>query len=461
MQQASQQAYPALRLPLPIEHLAATYALGAPHTKYRTKNEKVMAFLAILYMLYLIILVSAIFFIFISDTQKTWFVWLVWLFFTLTFAICIWLFTSMLAAPRIEVFVCPAGLIYSKKNLLEAIRWDQVEAYWQDISISHDSDTSDTYKYSVQRNDGAKFEFPDEIADIKQLGELIVQQVERYLLPRTIAAYYAGIPITFGDIIVKQQEISVDRSRKLLAWNEIESLNLTEETIDIYRKGNESAWHHQRIAQIASPGVLRGLMNHIIEERAHQQLSQVIAAYNAGSPIVFGRLGLSLQGITIDNGKKTLSWNEVKMINVDVQKREVSISIHTKLLSWQTLRTWMTPDVLVLKGLVDYALRAYRQNVEARLLIQWPQALASFNAGTPLTFGRVSFSLQGIEIDGGRQFLPRHDVSRMYIGSYFGGERLTIAKKGKALAWQTIPVAELGDVDLLQKLIEYLMSNRP
>jgi hypothetical protein len=129
--------------------------------------------------------------------------------------------------------------------------------------------------------------------------------------------------------------------------------------MNIYRKGQESIWHRQRIAQVANPRVLQGLVDHIVQELAQQQL---------------------------------------------------------------------------------------------------PQVLASYNAGIPLTFGRISLSLQGIAVDDGKQFLPWSKVSRLYIGIYIGGERLTIAKKGKVLAWQALPISELGDVDLLQKLIEHIMQ---
>lgn len=454
MQLAPQQTSLTTRLSLQIEQIAATSELGALQARYRSKRQKLLAFFGLLWMAYLIVLFSVVFFL-ISAADRTWWVWLTWLFLMSILFLGIYALFSTLVTAKLEVFVYSAGLIYHKKDSFEAVRWDQVEAYWKDISISRDSDTSDTFHYRLQRSDGTILDFPDDIEAMKILGELIQRNADQHLLPRTIATYRAGNPVTFDEITANTHGVSVERGHKMLLWSEIESIQVDDETLDIYKKAQERTWHHQRVARIASPGVLEGLGNYSIQQLADQQLFHVLAAYRAGSPVTFGRLSLNQQGIALDNGKKFLPWKDVRTVDLDVKERKLSVYSSNKLLGWKTLSTWMTPDSLVLKGLSDHILSELAQTRRARVQHQLPQLLATYNAGLPLTFGRLSLSLQGVAIDGGKKFLPWDDVSYLRLGTYIGGEQLAISKKGRVIVtWQMLPLRELEDADLLREVIE-------
>ena len=362
MQRVPRNASPATQIPLNIEQTAATYQLGTPGTTYR--NSSSLLFGGAAWLVYLGIIFTIIFF-YSPDLNRTWWGWLLWSVFILLILLGIRLFLAH-AAP-LRVFVYPEGLIYNRKNQPEVIRWDQVEAYWEDArrmqaEPEYPGDKVKSYSYRVQRTDGATFEFPSDIAQIENLGRLIKQNVDQHLLPRTLAAYHAGTPISFGDINVDQQEIRVGSGHKTLPWSEFESFDLDEVVMDVYRKGQQSAWYHQSVAKIANPGVLQRLLDSIEQERVRQQLPRAIATYRMGSPVVFGRLNLSLQGIAIDGGKQSLPWSQ---------------------------------------------------------------------------------------------------VARLYVGTYIGGDRLTIIKKGKVLPWQSLLLSQLGDVKMLEELIEHIISVRP
>jgi hypothetical protein len=456
MQHVSPEASSEIHLPWNIEQVAAAHTLGVPHTIYRTKNQRKIAFIGLLWLLYIVILISVIFLFLISGADKTWLIWSAWLFFLLLLFGGIAVFLNNLLAPNIEVFVFTNGMIHHKKDLPEAILWEQIESYWKIVSISRDAEKVDTYHYRVRRSDGAKFEFPNTIVDMQKLGDLLRVEADAHLLPPTLAAYQSGVTIPFGRITANQQELRVNGGRKMLPWSELESIRLEDDIIYLYKKGRERAWHQQNIAKIANPGVLQGLVKQIIQDLAQQQLPQVIATYQTGAPIVFGRISLSQQGIALDGGRKLLAWNDVKQVKVDTQERRVSISTYSKLLNWQTLASWMTPNVLVFKELVNYALQEHWRARDARVGNEFPQLLASYNAGIPAIFGRISFNLQGIALDNGRQFLPWNEVSSLSIGTYIGGDRLSIVKKGKKLTWQALHISELGDIALLREFIAHI-----
>jgi hypothetical protein len=161
---------------------------------------------------------------------------------------------------------------------------------------------------------------------------------------------------------VSSNLLSVDKngSHTSLSLDDVEAAALDEEQLTIFRKGERSPWHKLRVETIANAAVCKGLLDHLVEQRAHSQLPQVIATYLAGTPIVFGRIVLTQQGIAVDQGKKQLSWDEVSTI--EVKDEQVNIRSRRDILwSWQHLARWTVPDAALLKELTAYLLQEQRK----------------------------------------------------------------------------------------------------
>jgi hypothetical protein len=96
---------------------------------------------------------------------------------------------------------------------------------------------------------------------------------------------------------------------------------------------------------------LRDLGKTIEQESARYLLPQAITAYNAGHPILFGKMSVSFSGVS--DGRKTLSWNELKSIKVDENNGAIAIRKQGKWLNWSNISLSETPNVLVFETLVN------------------------------------------------------------------------------------------------------------
>lgn len=96
---------------------------------------------------------------------------------------------------------------------------------------------------------------------------------------------------------------------------------------------------------------LRELGKTIEQESARYLLPQAIAAYNAGQPIKFGNMSVSFSGVS--DGRKMLSWSELKSFKVDENNGAIAIRKQGKWLNWSNISLSKTPNVLVFEALVN------------------------------------------------------------------------------------------------------------
>jgi hypothetical protein len=261
---------------------------------------------------------------------------------------------------RLHIGVFTAGLIVVKGDQTVVARWDQIEKFWKIVSIGRSGDSTDSYEYKIQLTDGTLHRFTDNLSpSVSQLGRHIEQEVTRLLLPPAIARCDGGSEMSWdGGLRVSTSLLSVDgeSGHTSLPLDDVELVSLDEEQLTILRKDQKQPWYRQRINTIANVAVFKGLVDHLIQGRVRDQLPQVIATYQAGTPIVFGRVTLTRQGIEVDQGKKWLSWPDVSSVEVTDQQ----MSIHSRretIWSWQRLDRWMVPNAVLLQELTAYLLQ--------------------------------------------------------------------------------------------------------
>lgn len=78
----------------------------------------------------------------------------------------------------------------------------------------------------------------------------------------------------------------------------------------------------------------------------------VLAAYNAGNTITFGRLSVSQQGVS--NGREFLPWPSIK--EIDVRRGYVSVRKEGKWFDWSHVAVSEIPNYYVFKALTRYIL---------------------------------------------------------------------------------------------------------
>ncbi len=255
---------------------------------------------------------------------------------------------------RVHIAVYTSGLIALKGEQRFIARWDQVEKFWKDIHIGRSADSGDSHEYKIQLTDGTFYRFTDNLNPVvSNLGRHIEQEVTRLLLPQAIATCTGGTEMSWDGLRVSPSLLIVDMddTPTSLPLVDLELVTLDEEHLTIFRKSERRAWHKQRVETIANVAVFKGLVDYLVLQHIRNQLPLVIATHDAGTPMSFGRVTLTLYGIEVDQGKKRLSWNEVSTI--EVTDDQVSIRSRRDVLwSWQRLARWMVPNAALLKELV-------------------------------------------------------------------------------------------------------------
>ena len=219
------------------QQVIASYHLGIPTAAYRAKFaiKKAIA-VAFLFAVGLGMLAVAIL---DSSTVLLSTLIAVVIVSVLFLAIPIGVVVDALRSRDIQVYVCPGGLLYLHSGKTEAIRWDQVESFWQKVvrTSSYGIQTGTTHRYTLRRSDRAMFKFNDNIGNVEALGNTIAGETARTLWPRYIAAYQAGQTLAFGKISLNQQ--GVNNGKEWLAWYQVREIQINRGYLSIKKEGDK------------------------------------------------------------------------------------------------------------------------------------------------------------------------------------------------------------------------------
>ncbi len=240
--------------------VAVTFQLGIPTAEYRprftTRKAVSIAFL------FVVVLGSLV--LGIISSQLIAFL----IIGVLAFALMLMGLMDAFLSRDKRVYVCPAGLLYQHQGKTEAIRWDQVEAFWQRVvrRSSYGIQVGTLHLYTVQRNDGTTFKFNDQLYNVEALGNTIARETARLQLPRFIAAYQAGQTVNFGQIGLNQQGVS--NGKELLPWHQIKEIKVNQGFISIQKEGNNRLrWKTVQASKIPNINVFMALVDSIINNR--------------------------------------------------------------------------------------------------------------------------------------------------------------------------------------------------
>ncbi len=114
-----------------------------------------------------------------------------------------------LTDPLVHLYLCQEGVVSLTGRREIVMRWDQVTSVTRYISRW----------CCLRRSDGVELTIRE---GSFEHGEALCRSSERQVvqrqLPQVLASYSAGIPISFGDLTVTQQGLSLDHGRKTLLW---------------------------------------------------------------------------------------------------------------------------------------------------------------------------------------------------------------------------------------------------
>jgi len=83
-----------------------------------------------------------------------------------------------------------------------------------------------------------------------------------------------------------------------------------------------------------------------------------------------------------------------------------------------------------------------------------PQVINAYNAGSTITFGPFSVSLQGVS--NGRELLPWNQIKVLRLNRGF----VMVRKEGKWLTWSAVRVADVPNIFVFMALVDYVLKGQ-
>ena len=273
---------------------------------------------------------------------------------------------------RLRILECTHGLIFLKRKAT-MVAWSDIRQFWKDISIKDKAVV--TRIYTIHTSDDRQLVLNNVIPDVTRLGRLIERKVTRIRLPGLLDAYFAGQLISFKEIALHKEGVSIKREQvvdikqrkqghkrqrhtprqqETLSWNEIEHISVDDTALSIYKKGQYWDWYTLPVSRIPNANILKNMVDTIEYEQHEGPLQRNIGLYHANFPVIFGDIRISTQGVDIENGKIVLTWSEIAGIGIGEQ--EVILKRKGRFEEWYALPLWRVENAPHLKDLVEYIL---------------------------------------------------------------------------------------------------------
>lgn len=165
---------------------------------------------------------------------------------------------------NLRVYTFNSGFIHAKGSAIEPVRWDQVAAIWEKVARTR---SGLSYTYTVSRVDGKTFVYRGVLKQHTQLGATIKQEVAKVQVPRAIAAYNAGAPLTFGPVNVDYR--GLNNGREIVPWHQVGSIVVREGVLNIEKDGRLLKWASIKAESVPNLPVLNGLVAYVIANRRY------------------------------------------------------------------------------------------------------------------------------------------------------------------------------------------------
>lgn len=174
---------------------------------------------------------------------------------------------------HLRVYVGTKGLVRVKKNQTEAVHWEQVEAFWQNVTrITYrvygvPTNRVTAHKYTIRQADGTRMIFKDTLLDVENLGNTVAQETARLLLPRAIDTYNSGAPVVFGPLSVSKQGIT--KGKEHLPWDHFAGFQVENGTVKFRQQGKRGAWASVEVSTLPNFLVFVNLLSRVQPTQQH------------------------------------------------------------------------------------------------------------------------------------------------------------------------------------------------
>ncbi|NEQ26776.1 MAG: hypothetical protein F6K28_48665 [Microcoleus sp. SIO2G3] len=126
-----------------------------------------------------------------------------------------------------------------------------------------------SYVHTIQTKDNRKIQLDEHLAQIKDLGQILQEQIAQQQLPEAIATYNQGQSVSFKQLAISPDGISMGKQH--LIWQDFDSAAVIQSRtrkhlhvfIEIKQKGQQKPWALLNQATFPNLSLFFALLSHI------------------------------------------------------------------------------------------------------------------------------------------------------------------------------------------------------
>ncbi|MBV1854241.1 DUF6585 family protein [Catellatospora tritici] len=152
-------------------------------------------------------------------------------------------------ARRYGVYEYEHGFVHLRAKGVQAYRYEAVQTVHMRIVRNNTYGAVNMiYDYNLVLSDGRKLQLGTYAADMAKFGPVLAAQVAQAQLPKALAYFDQGNPVTFGRFTVSEEGVS--SGKKLVAWSELAGITVAQGRVSVLRTDGKSVGWNIEVATV-------------------------------------------------------------------------------------------------------------------------------------------------------------------------------------------------------------------
>lgn len=181
-----------------------------------------------------------------------------------------YLYRQLQISRTLRIFLYDHGFVYLRLAQKHVVPWNDVTTVKMNITeiYRHRMRSDIKHSFTLFRKDGAPISFTLSeytFLSVKQLSNIIQQEVMQRLLPKAIMSFADGQTIQFGRLAISQSGIG--SGKETLPWSEIKAVRLNHGKLIVRRQDAPKNWASIAINQIPNVFVFLALADLALKQQ--------------------------------------------------------------------------------------------------------------------------------------------------------------------------------------------------
>jgi hypothetical protein len=129
------------------------------------------------------------------------------------------------------------GVAYNDRKGIQSWRWEDIHYFFMAITKHYTNGvyTGTTYVYTLQKSDGARLVFNNNLNKVQDLGGAIQQKVFPIQYQRMVDVLKQGQSLKLGPIVLNKDGMKMDK--KVYTWAEVEQVGIQRGYVSVKKIG--------------------------------------------------------------------------------------------------------------------------------------------------------------------------------------------------------------------------------